>query len=103
MLVSTNCLTFGSTQCRAITRCDFALTADHPDLVHRLVIHSSAYTLGECGRQLQLEVGKLAQQRRWAQTYIVLFNTVLLRTGIKRLILKPRLWLGAQMMTLDAP
>ena len=30
--------------------------ADHPELVRRLVIHSSAYTLSEPARQLQLEV-----------------------------------------------
>lgn len=77
--------------------------ADHPDLVRRLVIHSSAYTLSDRAKRLQLRVSELAQQGRWAQAYTVLFNTVLPRAGIKRLILKPLLWLGAQVMALDVP
>ena len=39
--------------------------ADHPDLVRRLVIHSSAYTLSDAARAAQMEVGRLARQRRW--------------------------------------
>ncbi|MFO7706294.1 MAG: alpha/beta hydrolase [Halopseudomonas sp.] len=40
------------------------LAADHPDVVRRLVIHSSAYALSEPARMLQLEVGRLAAERR---------------------------------------
>ncbi len=32
--------------------------ADHPDLVRRLIIHSSAYTLSDSAKRLQLQVGR---------------------------------------------
>ena len=38
--------------------------ADHPHLVRRLVIHSSAHTLNAAGKAMQMEVGRLAAQRR---------------------------------------
>ena len=38
--------------------------ADHPDLVRRLVIHSSAYVLSDTAKQLQLTLGGLAQRRQ---------------------------------------
>ena len=51
--------------------------ADHPDLVHRLVIHSSAYRLSEKARALQLEVGRLATQRRWRAAWATLLRFTL--------------------------
>lgn len=36
--------------------------ADHPDLVRRLVIHSSAYTLGDAARKTQRHVGGRASE-----------------------------------------
>jgi pimeloyl-ACP methyl ester carboxylesterase len=58
--------------------------ADYPDLVRRLVIHSSAYTLSDSAKQLQLKVGDLAQQRRWIEANAVLLETVLPRAGLKK-------------------
>lgn len=46
--------------------------AEHPDLVRRLVLHSSAYRLSDEGRQLQLRVGDLARERRWREAYAML-------------------------------
>ena len=43
--------------------------ADHPDLLRRLVIHSSAYTLTAAGKAVQLEVARLAAQGRWREAY----------------------------------
>ncbi|MBN2549057.1 MAG: alpha/beta hydrolase [Anaerolineales bacterium] len=77
--------------------------ADHPELVRRLVIHSSAYTLSEEAKRLQLEIGHLAQQRQWAQAYTVLFGSVLPHAGIVKYLLKPLLWLGARFMALNPP
>ena len=48
--------------------------ADHPDLVRRLVIHSSAYTLGAVGKQAQLQIVHFARQRQWRAA-----NAVVLR------------------------
>jgi pimeloyl-ACP methyl ester carboxylesterase len=39
--------------------------ADHPDLVHRLVLYASAYTLTDAAKALQLRVGNLARQGQW--------------------------------------
>lgn len=39
--------------------------ADHPDLVRRLVLHSSAYLLNDVARKSQLRMGRLARQRDW--------------------------------------
>ena len=39
--------------------------ADHPDLLGRLVLHSSAYILNERARASQMRMGLLARQRDW--------------------------------------
>jgi pimeloyl-ACP methyl ester carboxylesterase len=63
------------------------LAADHPDLVRRLVIHSSAYTLSDSSRALQLRVATLARQRRWREAYA----TMLSPTRYPRAVV----WLGS--------
>ncbi|MEW5868565.1 MAG: alpha/beta hydrolase [Chloroflexota bacterium] len=77
--------------------------ADHPELVRRLVIHSSAYTLSDEANQLQLEVGRLAQQRRWVQAYAVMFGAGLPRAGVMKTPLQFLVWLGARLMASSAP
>ena len=56
--------------------------ADHPDLVRRLVIHSSAYVLSDESKKRQLEVGRLTQQRQWARAYAVLIAPFFPRQGV---------------------
>ncbi|MCS6843051.1 MAG: alpha/beta hydrolase [Caldilineales bacterium] len=51
--------------------------ADHPDLVRRLVIHSSAHRLSDPARAMQLEVAQLAGQRRWREAWVVLLRFML--------------------------
>jgi len=58
------------------------LAADHPDVVRRLVIHSSAYTLSPPAKQLQLRVAELAGQRRWTEASELLVDAVVPRRGI---------------------
>lgn len=77
--------------------------ADHPDLVRRLVIHSSAYALSEEAKRLQLEIGRLAQQRQWAQAYALMFGAVFPRTGMMKVLSRPLLWLMSGLMSLGAP
>jgi pimeloyl-ACP methyl ester carboxylesterase len=60
--------------------------ADHPDLLRRLVIHSSAHTLGEAGKQIQLEIGRLAQQGQVRQAWQAMIRFILPRTGIWKLL-----------------
>jgi pimeloyl-ACP methyl ester carboxylesterase len=77
--------------------------ADHPDLVHRLVIHSSAHTLRDEANQMQLKVGRLAQQGHWAQAYAAMAEFVLSENLVLKSILKPLVWLGSGLMALGAP
>lgn len=51
--------------------------ADHPNLVRRLVIHSSAHTLSDPAKAAQLEVARLAGQRRWREAWAVLLRFML--------------------------
>jgi hypothetical protein len=39
------------------------VSRDHPNLVRRLVLHASAYTLGDAAKEIQMRVGQLARQR----------------------------------------
>jgi pimeloyl-ACP methyl ester carboxylesterase len=77
--------------------------ADHPDLVRRLVIHSSAYTLSDEAKRLQLRVGDLAQQGRWRQAWAALLGPVLAHAGRVRYISKPIVWLTSVLMSLSPP
>jgi pimeloyl-ACP methyl ester carboxylesterase len=77
--------------------------ADHPDLVRRLVIHSSAYVLSDTAKQLQLTLGQLAQRRQWRKAWALLMNSVLPQRGIKKILSWPVVWLLAPLMALTAP
>jgi pimeloyl-ACP methyl ester carboxylesterase len=77
--------------------------ADHPDLVRRLVIHSSAYSLSEEAKKLQLEVGKLAQQRQWRRANSLMIGSVFPSAGIKKYLSKPVIWLASILMSLSTP
>jgi pimeloyl-ACP methyl ester carboxylesterase len=43
---------------------------DHPDLIRKLIIHSSAYTLSDSAKKVQMNVASLARQRQWMAAYI---------------------------------
>jgi pimeloyl-ACP methyl ester carboxylesterase len=72
--------------------------ADHPDLVRKLVIHSSAYTLSDFAKTLQLRTGHFARQRNWRAAYATLFGPLLPDNGILKYALKPVVWLGTYLM-----
>ena len=69
------------------------LAADHPDVIRRLVIHSSACVLSLGARDLQLRVAELASERRWTEAGELLVDAVVPRRGIppraRRLIVWP--------------
>jgi pimeloyl-ACP methyl ester carboxylesterase len=44
--------------------------ADHPDLIRKLIIHSSAYTLSDFSKRVQMQVASLARQRKWRAAYV---------------------------------
>ncbi len=58
------------------------LAADHPDVVRRLVIHSSACALSPAARDLQLRVAELASERRCTEASELLVDAVVPRRGI---------------------
>ena len=67
--------------------------ADHPDLVRRLVLHSSAYTLGEAAKNAQMRVGSMAQRGEWRAANATLMGLSLPKSGIRRYVMKPLIWL----------
>ena len=80
------------------------LAADHPDVVRRLVIHSSACVLSRDARRLQLKVRDLALQRRWVKAWGLLVDAVVPRRGVIGRIRTPVVWLAAGLLGLfDAP
>jgi pimeloyl-ACP methyl ester carboxylesterase len=70
-----------------------SLAADHPELVRRLVLHSSAYRLGQAGRAAQRRAGQLARQGRWRASFAELLGLMLPSHGLRRLVVGPLLWL----------
>jgi pimeloyl-ACP methyl ester carboxylesterase len=50
--------------------------ADHPKLVRKLVIHSSAYTLSDATRRAQMQAGHLARQHKWRAAYAAMLSPV---------------------------
>ncbi len=69
--------------------------ADHPDLLRKLIIHSSAYTLGELSRSVQIRIGLLARQRRWRAAYAALIGPMLPRSGPMMHMARPFTWIGS--------
>jgi len=77
--------------------------ADHPDLVRRLVIHSSAHTLNAAAKQLQLDMARLARQGRWVQAWAVLVGTIFPQVGFGKWLAQPLVWLSAWLLSFNAP
>lgn len=73
--------------------------ADHPELVRRLVIHSSAYTLGAIGKQAQLRIAHFARQRQWRAAHAVVLRLLAPPSWVGGMIIA----LGSHLMALDAP
>ena len=69
--------------------------ADHPDLVGKLVIHSSAYTLSDAAKRLQLDVGTLAREGRWRAAFAALADFAISNRGIMKYVAKPIAWIGS--------
>jgi len=77
--------------------------ADHPGLVRRLVIHSSAHALTQEANQAQLRVGRLAQQGQWRAAADTLIGFMLPRAGVMKHIAPPMVWLISVVLSLDTP
>lgn len=66
--------------------------AAYPELIHSLVIHSSAYTLRDSAKKVQMLVGKLASQKKWREAYATLMTISLPSQGVKRYLFKSFIW-----------
>jgi pimeloyl-ACP methyl ester carboxylesterase len=73
--------------------------ANHPNLVRRLVIHSSAYTLGELGKQAQLRIAHFARQRQWWAANAVVWRLLVPPSWAGGVVVA----LGSRVMALHAP
>ncbi len=69
--------------------------ADHPDLVRKLVIHSSAYVLSDSTKEIQLRVAALASQRRWRAAYAAMFGPVVSNRAAWRYVAGPVVWIAS--------
>jgi pimeloyl-ACP methyl ester carboxylesterase len=74
--------------------------ADHPDLVRKLVLHSSAYTLSEWCKRAQMRIGRLARRGKWRAASAVVLSFVLPRD---RWFTNPAIRVGSLLMSLSAP
>ena len=71
------------------------LAADHPDVIRRLVIHSSAHRLGDEAKQLQLRLAELARQREWRAAYAIVLAFLMPSNGLMKFLARPLAWLGS--------
>jgi len=71
--------------------------AGYPDLVRRLVIHSSAHTLNASAREAQMDTARLASQGKWKEAYARLF------TFFFPSMPSVQLWLATSVMALRPP
>lgn len=75
------------------------LAADHPDVVRRLVIHSSACALSPEARRLQARVAELARERRWTEASALLVGAVVPRSGVAGAARGPIVWVVSRGMS----
>jgi pimeloyl-ACP methyl ester carboxylesterase len=74
--------------------------ADHPELVRRLVLHSSAYVLNDAAKELQLRIAELGQQGRWTQVNAAMIDFIVPHSGMMKYLAKPIVWTASPLMTL---
>jgi pimeloyl-ACP methyl ester carboxylesterase len=72
--------------------------ADHPELVKKLVIHSSAYTLNPQAKAFQLRIGQLGREKRWVRAYYEMASEILPRGKFIQAVLSPLVWVVAFFM-----
>ena len=75
----------------------------HPDLVRRLVLHSSAHTLNDKAKQLQLDIAQFAQAGQWRKAWSVLISTGFPQSGIASHLCKPLIGIIAVLLSMHHP
>lgn len=71
----------------------FAL--DHPQLVRRLVLASTGYTLNENGKKLQMHSADMARKGKWRPAYTSMLDGLYPEGGIKKRFFKLMMWIMA--------
>jgi pimeloyl-ACP methyl ester carboxylesterase len=79
------------------------LAADHPAVLRRVVVHSSAHELSEPGKRWQLVLARRAKQRRWRAVWAQLMSVVLPQRGPAWALTRPVVWTFEPLMALGAP
>jgi pimeloyl-ACP methyl ester carboxylesterase len=77
--------------------------ADHPGLVRRLVIHSSAHTLNDDAKRLQLEFARLGGLGQWQAALTLISGTMMPRTGPLKPLARPLANLAGWLMSRRPP
>lgn len=78
--------------------------ADHPELLKRLILHSSAYRLSEPAKRMQTRVAELARAGRWREANSVSMRFMLRVIGGERPIAAALIEVGAMLAgSLGAP
>lgn len=77
--------------------------ADHPDLVRRLVLHSTAHTLSEAGKAVQWRIGELARQSHRRKACTTMLGLILPPAGMKRYVGRLAVWIAGFMLALILP
>ena len=60
----------------------------HPDLIRRLVIHSSAYKLSEPAREVQMRIARQAKEMNWTGAYAWMLDYLLPTGQPQRMLLQ---------------
>lgn len=68
--------------------------ASYPQLVRRLIIHSSTYRLGDEAKVAQMQIAKFAGQGKWRAAHATLFDFIVPRDGVMKFLTKPVIGLG---------
>jgi len=75
----------------------------HPQLVRRLVIHSSAYKLNDKAKQMQLNVAMCAMNGKWRKAWKLLIATCFPQDGYLSFLSKPLIHLSAFLLSIHHP
>ncbi len=68
--------------------------ADHPDLIRKLVLHSSAYALSDAGMREEIGIGQMVRHREWRKAYDTLIRPMFPQNGIMKYATRPVVWMA---------
>ncbi|ADY12510.1 alpha/beta fold hydrolase [Sphaerochaeta globosa] len=75
----------------------------YPDLVRHLILHSSAHTLNDKAKQLQLDIAHFAQKGQWRKAWSLLVATGFPQSGFAFQLSKPLVAVIAFLLSVHHP